>query len=256
MKHVVLLVALAACSRQKDVTLTSATLDASAAPPVTELARAWDRAMSQRDLTLLGPLYADEVTFYDVPLRRDQVIRVQSDAFMKDPSFTEKLLSVRATSPTRVEMKREWFRFGKKQTGTVWLEGERAGDQWLVTAEGARAPTGDFCDQLATDVALSTGEAKALVEGPPDHVRAVLAATPPEFPGYGVALIAQANGAPATAEWIDVEPCTFYSPGPNVKTDPGACVPPGLATGAVTNVFTGAVLGPDPKLVTQLSKCR
>lgn len=264
-----LLVLGAGCSRHQSTTLTSIEMEAGAQGQASaaDLGRSWNRAMGQRDLSLLGPLYASEVTFYGAPLRRDQVIQVLSDAFTKDSSFTQKVLDVKTTSPTRVEVKREWIRFGKKYTGVTWLEGKQDDDRWVVVAEGdAAAPQASFCDELSKRVALSTQTANALVAGPPGHVDATVAVAPPQFPGYAVAMTTTANGAPTpgaravanhpvTVGWYDVEPCFLYSPAPNMKAAPGACVPPGGAEGAVTDVFTGHVLTPDTTLLEQMSKC-
>ncbi|HEY1959733.1 MAG TPA: hypothetical protein VGH28_29190 [Polyangiaceae bacterium] len=266
-----LLVLTAACSRQREhgTSLTSVELEAgpSAQQSVADLSRSWNRAISQRDLSLLGPVYGADVDFYGAPLRRDQVVQVLSDAFTKDPSFTQTVLDVKATSPTRVEVKREWIRFGKKHKGVTWLEGKQEDDRWVVVGEGdsssaernkSRGPSGPsvpFCDDLAQRIALSTPEATALQAGPPGHVDAKLVLGPPEFPAFAIAMTSQANGKPVTVAWYDVEPCFLYSPAPNVKAAPGVCVPPGNASGAVTDVFTGHVLTAEPKLLVQMSKC-
>lgn len=262
-----LLVLAAACSRHHEGTsLTSVQLDAS--PPaqgsLADLGRSWDRAMSQRDLSLLGPLFATTVTFYGAPMRRDQVIQVESDAFVKDPSFTQEALGVRTVSPSRVEVSRRWVRFRKKYKGTTWIEGKQENDRWVIASIGDtatderfahRGPSASFCDELAQHVALSTPEAQALVSNPPERVDTFVAVGPPQFPAYSIVATTTANGAKTTVGWYEVEPCFLYSPAPNVKGSPATCVPPGGANGAVTDAFTGRVLTATPALLTQMSKC-
>ena len=256
-----LLVLGAACSRHREegVSLSSVNVEAGAPAQqsLVDMGRSWDRAMSQRDLSLLGPLFATDVDYYGAPLRRDQVIQILSDAFTKDPSFTQKITDVKATSPTRVEVSREWVRFSKKYEGATWLEGKQENDRWVVAGVGAAnaKATTSFCDDLAKRIALSTPEASALVAGPPGGVDSKLVLGPPDFPAYAIAVTGAANGKPTTLAWYDVEPCFLYSPAPNMKAAPGVCVPPGNANGAVTDVFTGRVLTADPKLLVQMSKC-
>ena len=264
-----LLVLATACSRHGTATLSSVELEASVPQQQTlpALAKSWENAMALRDLSLLSPVYAESVSFHGAPLRHDQVIQILSDAFTKDPSFTDKLLDVKTTSPTRVEVKRQWVRFGKRYTGWTWLEGKQEDGRWVVAAEGDKqsdervasqkhgGPSAGFCDMLTKRIALATNEGRALVHGPPDHTDAFVATAPPEFPAYSVAITTTANGTPTTVGWIEVEPCFLYSPAPNVKLAPGVCVPPGGANGAVTDPFTGHVLTADPQLLTQMSKC-
>ncbi|HEX4512674.1 MAG TPA: hypothetical protein VH054_04035, partial [Polyangiaceae bacterium] len=212
MKRIAVALFLVACSRSRhETTLTSATLDAAASQrDLVNLAEQWDRALALRDPSLVARVYADRVAFYGIPLRHDQVVSVQAFAIDADPSFTQRITKTRVDG-TRVAIDREWVRFGKQHTGHMWLTGAVEHGHWVVTSVGddasdARArpappAAAQSCEATATRVALSTREGNALVEGPPDHVNVRIAATPPSFPAYAVAMTTMAAGVPTTVAW-------------------------------------------------------
>ncbi len=265
MKRIVIALALAACSRHEEssTSLTSATIDASTRPLV-EMAQRWNRALSNRDVTLVPSVYGAQVELWGVPLRNDQVVAIQKVAFDDDQSFTQTIDQVRVEG-SRVELRRKWIRFGTTYTGHAWLEGSKVNGRWVVTKEGddasdARArsqekPKKESCESVAMLVALSTMEAGELVKGPPDRITTRIAAAPPSYPAYAIALTTLATGAPTTAAWYDVVPCRMYAPGPNVRPTTKACVTPGNVPGVVTDALSGRVLTADPGLLDQMNRC-
>ncbi len=263
MKRIAVAIVLLACSRHEDATLTSATVDASARN-VREMAEQWNRALANRDETLVTQIYGERVSFFGVPLRHDEIVRVQMAAFNADPSFTQKIERVHAAG-THVDFTRRWTRFGNGKLAHAWLDGAQEGGRWVVTGVGddasdaraRRAASAErpFCEQLAERIALSTREGSALVIGPPGNVQTRVAATPPELPGYAVAFITDVKGRPTAVAWYDVFACKLREPGPNPDKSAGACVTPGGAAGAVTDALTGKVLTPDPNLLVEMSQC-
>ncbi len=268
MKRAAIAILLLSCSRHHEdqTTLTSAKLDAATTQQsqLEELVKRWNGAVSQRDPTLSDQVYGSRVELYGVPLRHDQILQVQKASFDADQSFTQKLERV-TVSGTRVDFTRKYVRFGKVKFEHAWIGGAQENGKWVVTSVGDDASDERMkraanvvvprCEDLARRVAMSTKEATALVEGPPDNVQTRVAASPPEFPAYAIVGTTMANNVPTTVAWYDVVACRLYEPSPSPNPSSGACVTPGNAPGAVTDVFTGSVLTPDPNLLVEMSQC-
>lgn len=268
MKRVAIALVLLSCSRHHDgtTTLTSAKLDAAVTNDahLEELAQQWNRAVSQRDPTLVDQVYGSRVELFGVPLRHDQILRVQTAAFDADPSFTQEIERV-SIAGTRIDFTRKYVRFGKDKSTHAWITGAQESGKWVVTAVGddasderlknAASAEAPFCEQLAERVALSTKEGSALVAGPPGGVQTRVAASPPEFPAFAVVSTTNVAGVPTTVAWYDVVRCKLYEPSPSPVPAAGACVTPGDTPGAVTDVLTGSVLTADPNLLVEMSQC-
>ncbi len=236
---------LGACSRRDEqTTVTGAQLEASVSttPREAELndaAKRWNQAMSQRDLSLLAGVYGVRVTFYGVPLRHDQVLQVLSDAFTKDPSFTQSIDDVRTGNGTRVRMKRTWVTLGAQHSETTWLQLAREDGKLVVVGQGDDKPEGPKigrCEDLAQRVVLSTPRATSMMHaqanGYPNESRVV--ATPPEWPMYVVTIIDRTTPHPIAIGWFDVVP----------------------ETGEVSDAFTGETLTPNRDLIAQMRTCK
>ena len=230
--------------------MTAAKVDASmSATPreaeVHDAAQRWNRAMSQRDLSLLAGVYGTKVTFHGVPLRHDQMLQVLSDAFVKDPSFTQSIAEVRpgAGADRRVRVKRKWVTLGVTHEQPTWLELSREDGKLVVTAQGdatsdarAKQPNEDRCEELARRVVLSTPRATALMRAPGDGYpnEAYVALTPPEWPAWVVTVIDHTTPNPVAIGWFDVVP----------------------ETGEVSEAFTGETLAPNRDLLAEMRKCK
>jgi hypothetical protein len=233
--------AVMACSRRhEEPTLTSATLDAAAPVPrqseMLEATRSWSRAMSQRDLELLAKAYGSRVIFYGVPMRREQVLQALSDAFAKDPSFTQSIENPRVILPARVQMTRRWVAFGVARTEEMWVELAREDGTLAVVLQGDQPDHRDRCALLAYHLVLSSPRANELVH-PPDSPRpneARVAVMPPEWPTYVVAVVDHTTPRPVAIGWFEVTP----------------------KTADVTDAFTGETIEPSPKLVAQMRGCQ
>jgi hypothetical protein len=268
----VVLVAVTACSkRREEPTLTSAVIEAgSSESDLAHVASEWNRAMSQRDPTLLDQIYGSRVMLYGVPLRHDQVLAIEHVAFDSDPSFTQNITDVHVITNHRVAFDRHWVRFSKSYDERTWLDMTIEHGRWFVTGEDdeaskarsiARAEDAAdggpraFCSTEAENVALSTMEGRALLQGPPGHTRIDTVASPPEFPAYAVAITTNIP-TPTTLAWFDIEPCFIDSPAPNTKPTAGSCVTPGNSPGAISNGLDGKVLDADPHTLIAMSRCK
>jgi hypothetical protein len=240
----VVLTVLGACSRHDDeITVTSAKVASTMTPrerDAQDAAQRWNAAMSQRDLTLLAAVYGANVVFYGVPLRHDQVLQVLSDAFVKDPSFTQSITDVRMPAADRIELKRTYVVTGKSRNDPAWLKLAREDGKLVVVEQGD--PTSDarldarprakeeYCEGLAQRVVLSTDKARALV-GHANEVHVVFA--PPMWPAYVVTVLDKTQTRPVAIGWFDVVP----------------------QTGEVSDAFGGETLKPNGDLVAQLRNC-
>jgi len=250
----VVLAALAsACSRHDDqTTVTSAKVQSSSTPQESDAvaaARRWDAAMSQRDLSLLSGVYGQNVVFYGVPLRHDQVIQALSDMFVKDPSFTQSISDVRTPAADRIELKQTKVVTGKSRSDKAWLKVAREDGALVVVEQGDASSDArlgaqtsakeEYCEGLAQRVLLSTDKARSLVDVPrgpggngyANEVRLVVA--PPSWPAYVIAVIDHTTPKPVAIGWFDVVP----------------------QTGEVSDAFGGETLKPNGDLVAALRNC-
>jgi hypothetical protein len=239
-----LLLIATACSRHDDqTTITSAKVNGSSTPrenDALDAAKRWNAAMSQRDLTLIASVYGAHVMFLGVPLRHDQVVQVLSDAFVKDPSFTQSITDVKNPVPDRIEMKRTWVTTGKSHTDSTWLRLAREDGKLVVIEQGdpssdARVSSQsdtkqEYCDGLAQRVVMSTDKARALVDVPRGPLQNGYAN---EVRVVAVTVIDHTTMKAVAIGWFDVVP----------------------QTGEVSDALGGETLKPNGDLVAQMRKC-